>query len=86
LETCENPQQLYLSILPWLDFSSFSHARSAKDNLGIPKCVFGRLDKQTGELPFSVEVHHGLMDGLHVAEFIQEIETQCKLLCEQLLG
>ncbi|KAF7786393.1 chloramphenicol O-acetyltransferase [Pseudoalteromonas rubra] len=86
LATCETPQQLYLSILPWLDFSSFSHARNAKDNLGIPKCVFGRFDVLTGELPFSIEVHHALMDGLHVAEFIQEIEMQCRLLCEQLLG
>ncbi|RZM77096.1 chloramphenicol acetyltransferase [Pseudoalteromonas rubra] len=86
LATCNNPQQLYLSILPWFDFTSFSHARNAKDNLGIPKCVFGQLDSQTGELPFSVEVHHGLMDGLHVAEFIQEIETQCKILSEQLLA
>ncbi|WP_210997739.1 CatA-like O-acetyltransferase [Pseudoalteromonas sp. MMG013] len=69
--------QVYVSILPWFKFSSFSHARTARDvENGIPKFVFGKYDSITNTIPLNIEVHHGLMDGLHVAKFLTEIEVQ----------
>ncbi len=68
---------VYVSVLPWLDFSSFSHASHHGVNDGIPKLVFGKYDADTGTMPLSIEVHHALMDGLHVARFVDELQTQC---------
>jgi chloramphenicol O-acetyltransferase type A len=43
----------------------------------VPKLAFGRLSAEGERLwmPLSVEVHHGLMDGLHVGRFIEAFEA-----------
>ncbi|KKK47591.1 hypothetical protein LCGC14_3153670, partial [marine sediment metagenome] len=29
---------------------------------------------KTGKMPLSIDVHHALMDGLHVAKFIEHLQ------------
>ncbi|MEJ6476462.1 CatA-like O-acetyltransferase [Pseudoalteromonas piscicida] len=70
------PNCVHVSILPWLSFSSFGHARHSKDDFGIPKFVFGKYNKADGTMPFCIEVHHALMDGLHVAEFVRVLQEK----------
>ena len=72
---------VHLTTLPWVHFSSYSNARKWGPHDSIPKIAFGRIDAQDGHLwmPLSVEVHHALMDGLHVGRFIQRFEAA---LCE----
>ncbi len=66
------------STLPWLRFTGFSHARRASARDSIPKIVFGRVSQDhRGEhlMPVAVDVHHALMDGIHVARFFQRLEA-----------
>ncbi len=68
---------VHYSVLPWIAFSSFAHARRWNREDSTPKIVFGKF-AQTGHrwvMPVSVEVHHGLMDGLHVGEFFSRFEA-----------
>lgn len=65
---------IHVSVLPWLNFSSFSHAFTHGQSCGIPKFVFGQYNLNTGEMPLSIDVHHALLDGLHVAKFIQQLQ------------
>lgn len=67
---------IYHTTLPWISFTSFSHARTPGRGDSIPRFVFGKFTKE-GErvmMPFSVEVHHALMDGLHVGRFLARFE------------
>jgi chloramphenicol O-acetyltransferase type A len=67
---------IHYSVIPWVAFSSFSHARTSARDLSVPKIVFGR-HRRVGErrlLPVSVEVHHALVDGLHVGRFYERYE------------
>jgi len=66
---------LHISVLPWLNFTSFKHATHLPNELGIPKLVFGEYDKNSGMMPLSIEVHHALMDGVHVAKFVKLLQT-----------
>lgn len=68
---------LHFTTLPWLHFTSFSHARNWGREDSIPKIAFGRYDADGPHLwmPLSVEVHHGLMDGLHVGLYVQAFEA-----------
>lgn len=73
LLTTQYPENLiHFSALPWINFSSFSHARSFTWPDSCPKISFGKMvdenDKKT--MSMSVHVHHGLMDGYHLGEFI----------------
>ena len=65
---------IYLSVLPWLNFISFRHATDPKLNNGVPKFVFGKIDKMTQIMPLSIEVNHALVDGYHVGLFVDELQ------------
>ena len=68
---------IHCTTLPWVHFSSFSHARNWGREDSVPKLAFGRIDVDGARawLPLSVEVHHALMDGLHVGQFFQGFEA-----------
>lgn len=64
---------IHFSALPWIDFTSLSHARSFTFPDSCPKISFGKLvvqDDGSQRMNMSVHVHHGLMDGLHLGEFV----------------
>ena len=73
----DDPAQIHLTTLPWVHFTSFSHARNWGREDSVPKLAFGRLAAEGERLwmPLSVEVHHGLMDGLHVGRYIEAFEA-----------
>ena len=74
---------LHFTTLPWLHFTSFAHARHRGSNGGgdsIPKIAFGRIDRDPAGgtqrwMPLAVDVHHALMDGVHVGRFVQAFEA-----------
>lgn len=70
---------IHHSILPWMHFTSFMHARRKRHNDSIPKVVFGRYQEQNNKvmMPVSVEVHHALMDGLDVGRYLEQFEHYC---------
>lgn len=67
---------IHFTTLPWLAFTSFSHARNWRTEDSVPKIAFGKfvMENERTLLPISVEVHHALMDGLHVGRFLIELE------------
>ena len=73
---------IHFSAIPWLNFTSLSHARSYSYPDSCPKISFGKmitLDNSKKMMAMSVHVHHGLMDGLHVGKFVdlfQELMNQ----------
>jgi chloramphenicol O-acetyltransferase type A len=72
----ERTDLVHFSSLPWVSFTSISHARNWQREDSVPKITFGRYAEANGryQLPVSVEVHHALMDGLHVARFFERLQ------------
>lgn len=68
---------LHMTTLPWMHFSSYSNARQWGPQESIPKIAFGRIDAEGEHLwmPVSVDVHHALMDGIHVGRFFEGFEA-----------
>ena len=68
--------RLHFTVLPWVAFTSFAHARNWGREDSIPKIAFGKFTKETGRtlVPISVEVHHALMDGLHVGRYLTRFQ------------
>ncbi len=68
---------IHFSVLPWLDFMSNSHARSFSYKDSSPKISYGKMTikgkKRT--MPVSIHVHHALMDGFHVGQFVERFQT-----------
>ena len=67
---------IYHTTLPWISFTSFAHARTQGRGDSIPRIVFGKFVNQAGRMmmPISIEVHHALMDGLHVGRYLGRLE------------
>ena len=72
----EDDARIHCTTLPWIAFTSFSHARRWGREDSVPKISFGKFTDESGRtlMPFSVEVHHSLVDGLHVGRYIARIE------------
>ena len=67
-----NDNLIHFSTLPWINFSSFSHARSFTFPDSCPKISFGKLIHENNKksMSMSIHVHHGLMDGFQVGQFV----------------
>lgn len=67
---------IHYSSIPWISFTSFSHARNFKNTDSVPKIVFGKYYEKDGKvfMPTSIEVHHALMDGLHLAKYLNLLQ------------
>lgn len=68
-----NDNLIHFSAVPWVNFSSLSHARSSTFPDSCPKISFGKImvandGKRT--MSMSIHAHHGLMDGFHVGQFV----------------
>ena len=76
LQPDPSENRLHFTVLPWLAFTSFAHARNLRREESIPKIAFGKFTKEDERtfIPFSVEVHHALMDGLHVGRFVARVQ------------
>jgi chloramphenicol O-acetyltransferase type A len=79
---------IHYSILPWITFTSISHARNWNTNSSVPVITMGKYTKKDGKLmmPISIEVHHSLVDGLHISKYFnhfQEILLQPKLYLDK---
>jgi chloramphenicol O-acetyltransferase type A len=64
------------SVLPWFDFTSISHARDYSHEDTAPRITFGKITEADGRstMPVSIHVHHALVDGLHVAQFVEKFQ------------
>lgn len=76
-ENTGRPDLIRYSALPWFTFSEMKHAVSFGKDDSVPRISTGKLIKKGHKLllPISISVHHGLMDGRNVAEFIEKIES-----------
>lgn len=80
--TFNDDNVIHFSAIPWLDFTSLSHARSYTFPDSCPKISFGKMkiaDNGKRTIAMSVHVHHGLMDGFHLGQFVdcfQELMNQ----------
>jgi chloramphenicol O-acetyltransferase type A len=67
---------IHYSAMPWISFTGLSHARSFSYKDSIPKISFGKVTEVHGrkQMPVSVHVHHALLDGFHVGQYISQFE------------
>lgn len=68
---------IHFSAIPWLRFTSLSHARFLGTDDSVPKISFGKMVVENGRrlLPVSIHVHHALVDGAQVGEFVERFQA-----------
>lgn len=68
---------VYYSVIPWVSFTSFKHAGRLDKTRTVPRIVFGKIYSENGRwrMPVSVEVHHAMMDGLHLGLYYERLQA-----------
>ena len=71
-----NENLIHFSSIPWVDFSGLSHARGFNYSDSCPKISFGKMIEENGKksMAISIHVHHGLVDGIHVGQFMDTLQ------------
>jgi len=67
---------LYMSPIPWVSFTSFSHPMQLHPADSIPRFAWGKYFKEgdTLKMPLSVQGHHAVMDGIHMGRFYETVQ------------
>jgi len=62
---------LYMTAIPWVSFTSFMHPMRLHPADSIPRFAWGKYftDGNQIKMPLSVQGHHAIMDGIHIAKF-----------------
>ena len=70
------PNIFYVSMLPWIHFSSFDLNLEQGHNYLMPIFTLGKYITDNGKtlLPFAALVHHAVCDGWHISRFINELQ------------
>jgi chloramphenicol O-acetyltransferase type A len=77
--TGEKHHMFFITSLPWFSFTSITHPYDKKYG-SIPVIAIGKYLEQNGRLvvPIGIQVHHGLVDGIHVGEFYAHLSDMCR--------
>lgn len=70
---------VFVTSIPWLDFTSIQHPTAKMRSADIPSLAWGKF-KPTSDgklsMPFSVQAHHGFVDGYHFHLLAEEIKQE----------
>ena len=74
-----NPDEddvLYMSSIPWVSFTSFSHPMQFHPADSIPRFAWGKSfqARDTLKMPLSVQGHHAVMDGIHMGRYYETVQ------------
>ena len=66
------------SCIPWLDYTHFVRTITHLGQDSNPKMSWGKYVTENGRttVNFSVQVHHGLMDGWHVGQYFKRLQER----------
>ena len=67
---------LFLTGIPWISFTGVMHAAPIQAPDSVPRIAWGKYRDVSGRimLPLNVQVHHALLDGIHVSRFYSKAE------------
>ncbi|EOG1931176.1 type A chloramphenicol O-acetyltransferase [Providencia stuartii] len=70
---------LNISALPWVNFDSFNLNVANFTDYFAPIITMAKYQQEGDKLllPLSVQVHHAVCDGFHVARFINRLQELC---------
>lgn len=68
---------LFITSIPWISFTSIAHPIQMKAVDSIPRISWGKFFEENDKikLPLSVQVHHALVDGIHVGQYINRLQN-----------
>lgn len=77
----EMKNYIFITSIPWLDFTSIQHPVFKFKSSDIPSVAWGKFTpKENNKMtfPLSLQAHHGFVDGFHIHEFSKTLSETIK--------
>jgi len=76
VDTVPRDDYLFMTAIPWVSFTSFTHPVHLQLLSSVPRFAWGRFFEEGDllKLPLNVQAHHALMDGVHMGRFYTEVQ------------
>lgn len=77
LVSSQELNMIYVSVIPWRNFTALKHPKKLSQTDSVPRVVFGKViigDNGKILMPVSVEAHHAFVDGYHASKFFNRFE------------
>ncbi len=67
---------LFMTSIPWVSFTSLQHPIRLHPVDSVPRISWGKFFAEGSalKLPLSVQVHHALMDGVHLGRYFTQVQ------------
>lgn len=64
------------SPMPWVHYTHISHTNAGRRDNATPLFDWGKFVEKEGRLmmPVSVQAHHSFVDGLHIGQFVEQLQ------------
>jgi chloramphenicol O-acetyltransferase type A len=74
----DTEELLYISCTPWFDCSALTNERNLDKDDSVPRISWGQYYKENEKLMLhlSLEVNHRLIDGIHIAKFLDNLKKE----------
>lgn len=74
---------IYITCIPWISFTHLSHTINMRKDDAVPRISWGKYYRQGDKvlLPFSVQVNHALVDGVHVGKYVEKLQEYLDQYC-----
>jgi chloramphenicol O-acetyltransferase type A len=68
---------LFMTSIPWVAFTTIMHPIHMHPADSVPRIAWGKIfgEESSLKMPLSVQVHHGLVDGLHVGRYYEQVQA-----------
>lgn len=67
---------LFMTAVPWVSFTGVMHPMHLEREDSFPRIAWGKFFQEGNSLkmPLSVQAHHALADGIHIARFYEKVQ------------
>jgi chloramphenicol O-acetyltransferase type A len=78
LDEREMKNYVFITSIPWLDFTSIQHPVYQWKSADIPSIAWGKFKQSNDEIsmPFSVQAHHGFVDAYHIYQLASLLQKK----------
>lgn len=68
---------LFMSAIPWVSFTSLTHAMHYSPADSVPRISWGKYFEQNGciMMPLAVQAHHAVVDGKDMGSYFEKIQA-----------
>ncbi|MGB3717680.1 MAG: chloramphenicol acetyltransferase [Candidatus Promineifilaceae bacterium] len=68
--------QLFMSAMPWVSFTSVMHPLHMNPPDSVPRIAWGKFFEEglILKMPLSVQAHHALLDGIHLGKYYSLVQ------------